>query len=122
MARMLVPRLSDSISSVPFSSFKRSRIPARPTPVSELTSRSRFNRSVGMPRPQSRISSITVSDWYSNVQLRRLGFRFIALAQSSAQALLAAPNHVTRGNSPVHAIGLGYVLWTEVHLDPFPLH
>ena len=33
VARMLVPRASDSMSSLPFSSCKRSRIPAKPTPV-----------------------------------------------------------------------------------------
>jgi len=33
VARMLVPRALDSMSSLPFSSCKRSRIPAKPTPV-----------------------------------------------------------------------------------------
>ncbi len=43
-------------------------------------------------------------------------------ASAAAQAVLAPPHHVGRGNSPAHAIRLGHVLRSEVHLDAVPLH
>ena len=43
-------------------------------------------------------------------------------AHASAQALLAPPNYVLRGNSAAHTICLGYFLQPEVHLDAVRIH